>query len=222
LGGAGLSFGVILAPNQEIGVFGSVSISAGLLAGISGGTRVIVIHGGIDAFNDTGYALGVTLDAEVGPSATVTALFDSHQHFDGVSFKLGLAASLSPIQIFTSTEKSVSVPVTQSLADSDDDSLHGIDGPIPDDAVSAQSFATAMAITPEYPQASRFEPADSGNYRAVASPRTINRVVIHITDGGKATNGTVGWFKNPAAKVSAHYVVGQDGQRVKLGKDDDV
>src|SRR5262249_32449618 len=98
LGGAGLSFGVILAPNQEIGVFGSVSISAGLLAGISGGTRVIVIHGGIDAFNDTGYALGVTLDAEVGPSATVTALFDSHQQFDGVSFQLGLAASLSPIQ----------------------------------------------------------------------------------------------------------------------------
>lgn len=221
LGGAGLSFGVIFAPNQEVGVFGSVSISAGLLAGISGGTRVIVIHGGIDAFNDTGYALGVTLE-EAGPSATLIALFDAHQQFDGVSFQLGLAASLSPIQIFTSTEKSVSAPVTQSLADVDEDSLHGIDGPIPYDAASAQSLATSMAMSPEYPQASRFEAADSGNYRAVSLPRTINRIVIHITDGGKAINGTVGWFKNPAAKVSAHYVVGQDGEVVQMVKHNDV
>lgn len=221
LGGAGLSFGVILAPNDEVGVFGSVAISAGLLAGISAGTRVIVIHGGIDAFNDTGYALGVTLDAEAGPSGTVMALFDSHQDFDGVSFQLGLAASLSPIQIFASTEKSVSAPVTQSLAD-DQDSRHGIDGPIPDGSSLAQSYAGAMAMSPEYPQASRFEPADAGNYHAVASPRTINRIVIHITDGGKAINGTVGWFKNPAAKVSAHYVIGQDGEIVQMVKHNDI
>jgi N-acetyl-anhydromuramyl-L-alanine amidase AmpD len=220
LGGAGLGFGILLAPNDEVGLFGDFKITAGLLDGISAGTRVIVMNGGIDAFNDTGYGLGVTLDTEVGASVTAIALFDSHMQFNGVSFELGVGASLTPIQIFTSAETSVSAPVTQALADSDEDSFHGIDGPIPDDGVLAQAFATPMA--PEYPQASRFEPADSGNYRAVSSPRTINRIVIHITDGGKAINGTVGWFKNPAAKVSAHYVIGQDGEVVQMVKHNDV
>lgn len=112
-------------------------------------------------------------------------------------------------------------PAAAAAAD-DEDSLHGIDGPIPDDAAAAQSLASAMAMSPEYPQASRFEQADGGNYRAVSSPRTINRIVIHITDGGKAINGTVGWFKNPAAKVSAHYVIGQDGEVVQMVRHNDV
>src|SRR5205085_7771325 len=83
---------------------------------------------------------------------------------------------------------------------SDDD--QGIDEGIPDSpglssASSAQSYAGAMATPPEYPQASRFAPAASVNYRSVSGTRTINRVVIHITDGGKSINGTIGWFQNP-------------------------
>jgi N-acetyl-anhydromuramyl-L-alanine amidase AmpD len=108
----------------------------------------------------------------------------------------------------------------QAAADEDD--AHGIEGPIPDEAVSAQSLARQLAVSPEYPQASRFEPADSGNYRAVSGTRTINRVVIHITDGGSKINGTIGWFKSPAAKVSSHYVVGQDGEVVQMVKHNDV
>jgi N-acetyl-anhydromuramyl-L-alanine amidase AmpD len=110
----------------------------------------------------------------------------------------------------------------QSAAADDGDDRHGIEGPIPDEGAAAQSLAQQLALSPEYPQASRFEPADSGNYRAVSAARTINRIVIHITDGGPKINGTIGWFKNPAAKVSAHYVVGQDGEVVQMVKHNDV
>jgi N-acetyl-anhydromuramyl-L-alanine amidase AmpD len=216
LGGAGLGFGVILAPNDDVGIFGSVEINVGLLAGLSGGARVIVIRGGIDTFNETGYALGVTV--EDGPSVNAIALFNAQREFHGVSFQLGVGIALSPLQIFTGVEKSVSKAVTQSLAADDADSQHGIEAPIPDEAAAAQ----ALALSPEYPQASRFEPADSGNYHALSGARTINRVVIHITDGGAKIDGTIGWFKNPAAKVSAHYVVGQDGEVVQLVKHNDV
>jgi N-acetyl-anhydromuramyl-L-alanine amidase AmpD len=100
----------------------------------------------------------------------------------------------------------------------DGDDQHGIEGPVPDEVSAAQ----ALALSPEYPQASRFEPADSANFHALSQPRTINRVVIHITDGGSKINGTVGWFKNPAAKVSAHYVIGQDGEVVQMVRHNDV
>jgi hypothetical protein len=221
LGGAGLEFGVILAPNDDIGVFGSIAINAGLLAGISAGASIIIIRGGIDEFNETGYALGVTV--EEGPSVSAIALFDSQRQFHGVSFLLGAGAALSPIQIFTGVEKRVSKAVTQSLAADDDvDSQHGIEGPIPDAEAAAQGVVRPLGLSPEYPQASRFEPADSGNFRAVSGTRTINRIVIHITDGGSKINGTIGWFKNPAAKVSAHYIVGQDGEVVQLVKHNDV
>ncbi len=93
----------------------------------------------------------------------------------------------------------------------------GIEGPIPD----VPSQGMAFSVPPEYPQASRFEPAATGNFTPMASPRTISRVVIHITDGGANINGTISWFKNPAARVSAHYVVGQDGEVVQMVRHND-
>ena len=114
LGGAGLGFGVILAPNDDVGVFGEVEVSAGILAGISAGARIIAIRGSIDVFNETSYAVGITLEEEASVSAI--ALFNAQKQFHGVSFQLGVGAALSPIQIFTSIEKSLSAAVTQSLA----------------------------------------------------------------------------------------------------------
>ncbi|KAB8194961.1 hypothetical protein FKV24_005700, partial [Lysobacter maris] len=92
--------------------------------------------------------------------------------------------------------------------------------------VTAQALARRAralnAPTPEYPQADRFVAAHSGNYRATSGGRTIERVVIHITDGGANINGTIGWFQNPDAEVSAHYVIGQDGEVVQMVRHDDV
>ena len=110
----------------------------------------------------------------------------------------------------------------------DDDEMRGIDGPIPEQAADIRAGAQALrprqldTPAPEYPQASRFVPAASGNYRAVAGTRAIERVVIHITDGGSSINGTIGWFQNPEAKVSAHYVIGQDGEVVQMVRHNDV
>lgn len=108
----------------------------------------------------------------------------------------------------------------------------GIEGGIPDDdtnLVSAQAYTRALEQTPEYPQASRFAPAAPVNYRAWRDPRPINRVVIHINDGGSKVSGTVGWFQNPHQRnsqnkpitVSAHYVVGQDGEVVQMVRHND-
>jgi V8-like Glu-specific endopeptidase len=118
------------------------------------------------------------------------------------------------------------MPERQSGAD---DAAHGVEGPIPDaGAASAQGLRPARpakpldAPSPEYPKASRFVPAANGNFRAVSAPRTISRVVIHITDGGRSINGPISWFQNPQAGVSAHYIVGQDGEVVQMVRDNDV
>jgi N-acetyl-anhydromuramyl-L-alanine amidase AmpD len=103
----------------------------------------------------------------------------------------------------------------------------GIDGPIPDDAGTAgQAFvrnARALeAPSPECDPASRFEPANPHNYRHPAAARTIDEIVIHITDGGSNINGTISWFQNPKSGVSAHYIVGQDGTVVQMVKHEDI
>ena len=109
----------------------------------------------------------------------------------------------------------------------------GIDEGIPisdEEAASAQGYTRALDNSPDYPQTSRFAPAAPVNYRTSRSQRTINRVVIHITDGGTRINGTIGWFQNPnqlnrrgePIHVSAHYVVGQDGEVVQMVPNNDV
>ena len=42
-------------------------------------------------------------------------------------------------------------------------------------------------------------------------------LVLHGTAGG----GTIEWFQNPSSKVSAHYVVGQDGSVTQMVSEDD-
>jgi N-acetyl-anhydromuramyl-L-alanine amidase AmpD len=110
------------------------------------------------------------------------------------------------------------------LADdaADDSDAHGIEAPIPDSAEEPRAVAEALdESNPEYPQASRFVPAASRNYHAMTTPRSIDRVVLHITDGGPNINGTIAWFQNPQAQVSAHYVIGQDGEVVQMVRHND-
>jgi hypothetical protein len=114
----------------------------------------------------------------------------------------------------------------------DDGTDDGIDEPVPENGAAplAQSRAFGGKDEPsEYPQASRFAPAAPVNYHA-GNNRTIDKVVIHITDGGSKIGGTIGWFQNPNQKnskgrpihVSAHYVVGQDGEVVQMVHHTDV
>ncbi|MCG5471698.1 N-acetylmuramoyl-L-alanine amidase [Micromonospora sp. LAH09] len=75
----------------------------------------------------------------------------------------------------------------------------------------------AAAALPEYGPA-RWISAYGGNYQAGRSSR-ITTVVVHVTQGSYA--GTVSWFQNPSAGVSAHYVVkssnGEITQMVREG-----
>lgn len=55
--------------------------------------------------------------------------------------------------------------------------------------------------------------ADPANYTVANRPNdlAIDRVIIHVTQGAYA--GAISWFQNPAAQVSAHYVIrSSDGE----------
>ena len=119
---------------------------------------------------------------------------------------------------------SSSAPATDDAASGDD---VGIDGPIPDAPDgAAQALArharSLDAPQPECEPASRFVPAHPKNYRHPSAARTIDQIVVHITDGGANINGTISWFQNPASGVSAHYVVGQDGTVVQMVRHEDI
>lgn len=154
-------------------------------------------------------------------------------HVDEFSETTNLGCRLTPAKIAwirgEAARWGLTVPFSLGLARSlsnDEDSAHDIGGPIPEAVSSAaQAWGGARGLTltaPEYPMASRFEAAASSNYRSVTGTRTIDKIVIHITDGGANINGTISWFKNPAAKVSAHYVIGQDGEVVQMVAHNDV
>ena len=59
-----------------------------------------------------------------------------------------------------------------------------------------------------------WDPASSSNYVASRS-QAVSAVTIHTAQGSYA--GTISWFKNPSAQVSAHYVVrSSDGQVTQM------
>jgi N-acetyl-anhydromuramyl-L-alanine amidase AmpD len=50
--------------------------------------------------------------------------------------------------------------------------------------------------------------------------QAIDWIVAHYTASG-STSGVLSWFKNPSARVSAHYVIGRDGEIYQLVRDED-
>ena len=95
--------------------------------------------------------------------------------------------------------------------------------------VSKRFFALAPAAlvaalgVPQVPveQASAFPTvrqvlAHSGNY-TTRSSRRIDMVVIHTVEGSESA--CIGWFRNPAARASAHYVVSHAGRVTQMVPD---
>jgi N-acetyl-anhydromuramyl-L-alanine amidase AmpD len=144
-------------------------------------------------------------------------------------------APVTPAPATPGTAQALARQPRALAADADDEGA-GIEGPIPDDEETAAAVEQALrsqaleAPQPEYPGASRFAPAHASNYRTVRTPREIRQVVIHITDGGSRITGTIGWFQNPNQRnarnqpihVSAHYVVGRDGEVVQMVRNNDI
>ena len=57
----------------------------------------------------------------------------------------------------------------------------------------------------------RFDPSPNYNSRY---EKQVSMIIIHYTAGSK--DAAISWLKNPKAMVSAHYVVGKDGEIVQL------
>ena len=70
----------------------------------------------------------------------------------------------------------------------------------------------------DYPPAI-WDPADPANF-STGRDAAISQVIIHVTQGAYA--GTISWFKNPEAEVSAHYVIrSSDGEVTQMVRDAD-
>jgi N-acetyl-anhydromuramyl-L-alanine amidase AmpD len=67
-----------------------------------------------------------------------------------------------------------------------------------------------------------WRPASRRNFTDVnRGPAQIDRVVIHVTQGSWA--GSIKWFQNPNARVSAHYVIrSSDGRIAQCVRDRDI
>lgn len=93
----------------------------------------------------------------------------------------------------------------------------------PEGADSARDISISSEL-PEYPEASFFAPAAPSNYRRWTSPtpRSVSQIVIHITDGRELISGPIGHFQKPGLQVSAHYIVGRDGQVVQMVRHRDI
>ncbi|WP_329430082.1 N-acetylmuramoyl-L-alanine amidase [Streptosporangium sp. NBC_01495] len=80
---------------------------------------------------------------------------------------------------------------------------------------------TFAAAAVDYPPA-HWAPAHSSNYAVSNRPSSdaIDRIVIHVAQG--SYSGTISWFQNSAAKVSAHYVVrSSDGDITQMVREKD-
>jgi hypothetical protein len=63
--------------------------------------------------------------------------------------------------------------------------------------------------------------ANSINYcQARRGAAEIDYIVVHVAEG--SYSGTIGWFQNRAAGVSAHYVVGRKGQVAQCVRNEDI
>ena len=58
-------------------------------------------------------------------------------------------------------------------------------------------------------------PAHPDNYGARPAGMPVTLIVLHYTATGSLA-AAVNWFKNPAAKASAHYVIDRDGTIVRM------
>ncbi|MBI3046847.1 MAG: N-acetylmuramoyl-L-alanine amidase, partial [Acidobacteria bacterium] len=75
----------------------------------------------------------------------------------------------------------------------------------------------AQAAAPKPPV--QFVSAHPGNFTRRAS-RRIDRVIIHTVEG--SYQGCIAWFRNPAARASAHYVVSFGGAITQMVADHDI
>ena len=223
--GGTLGAGVIFGPGGEIGVYGSAQFDVGFVLSASVTAQITVVRGGIAAFG--GWSTSAMISGGEGVVGGASALFDTNANFQGVSVQVGVGAGFSPIDFYVSVQRSVSTTLGMAAAlgecgppahlmDVDPDTM-GIEGPAASEP-SATAQAWSLAVTPDYPRCTRFEASPAVTVRP---NRTIDRIVIHITDAN-TTSSTVNHFTRADANSSAHYLVGQDGEVIQFVREPDI
>lgn len=92
--------------------------------------------------------------------------------------------------------------------------------------IGARAAAVLMALTLLAVEAAAqqrpttiWAPASPSNYRVGRGGMDINFVIIHTVEG--SAQGAISWFRNPASRVSAHYIIGRDGRIFQGVRDSD-
>ena len=155
--GGQLGAGVIFAPGNTMGIYGSYGAIVGAIASISLTVQVTVVDGGIENFNGVSMAAGFSVGEGVVGGGS--ALFDSHGNFIGISVQIGVGVGFSPLEVFASVQRGVATSMGHAVA-------FGNSAP-----------AWAMIIGPEdVQQAQRYAPAwlDLYNWRV---PSSVERAV---------------------------------------------
>ena len=105
LAGGALGTGIIIAPGNVIGVYGSAELSTGLISSIGAQMQLTIVRGGIDAFNGVNYTAGIS-GGEVYTGGAA-ALFDANREFCGVTLSVGVGVGLEPLDIYTGVQNSI-------------------------------------------------------------------------------------------------------------------
>ena len=156
--GMGVGAGVIFAPGGRIGIYGDLNVRAGIIDSASAGVQVSIVRGGIESFNEVGFAVGGSFVE--GVEAKVQVLFNQSMEFRGVSFELGAGISVEPFEIFDAVQGSLADQVAGATA------------------LSAYSGGNGRTKLPPPPPARRARGLDAGIVEVVTIADTVLEKVI--------------------------------------------
>lgn len=140
IGGAQLGAGVIFAPGNKIGYYGSVEAVVGAIASISLTIQVTILRGGIASFEGIAYTASVS--GGEGVVAGASAIFND-AGFLGVSFQSGVGVGLLPLEIYGSVQRGVAAQLGTTAFAMGAPAWAMIIGP--EDVQDAQRYAPAWA-----------------------------------------------------------------------------
>jgi hypothetical protein len=97
VGGVSLSAGIVFAPENRIGFYGSIGAVLGAIVSISATMQVTIVHGGPEVFGGT--AVAATIGGGEGVVGSASVLLTDGK-FIGVTFAMGVGAGLTPIESY--------------------------------------------------------------------------------------------------------------------------
>lgn len=102
--GAGLGYGIIFAPDDELGVYGSAELDLGAIFSLSATVQLTVLNGGVGAFAGISYVAGFSAGEGIVGGGNV--IFDSQHQFLGVTVQIGIGVG-SPLDVYAGVQRGI-------------------------------------------------------------------------------------------------------------------